>query len=86
MFVGLTPLTSSGRASGLHQTCRRLGFVPMILRFTLYAVSLLAVALFISACASQDEGVVRESTTPSEAPVDRPVFTPGSQGMSASHW
>jgi len=89
MFVGLTPLTSSGRASGLHQTCRRLGFVPiMIPRFAVCAVSLLAVALFISACASRDETVIQENTSPGEATVqgNRPTYAPGSQGMSADHW
>ena len=69
--------------------CRRLGFVPiMIPRFAVCAVSLLAVALFISACASRDEAVIQENTAPGEATVqgNRPTYTPGSQGMSADHW
>jgi DNA replicative helicase MCM subunit Mcm2 (Cdc46/Mcm family) len=66
-------------------------FVPMIPRFTSYAVSLLAIAFLMSACASRDESVIEERTSQSEATVgdekvpDRPVFTPGSQGTSAQH-
>ena len=62
-------------------------FVPMIPRFASYAVSLLAIAFLISACASRDEGVIEESTSQSEARVpDKPTFTPGAIGSSASHW
>jgi hypothetical protein len=58
----------------------------MILRFAAYAVSLLAVAFLISACASRDESVIEESTAAPSAPMhDRPVYTPGAEGMSASH-
>jgi hypothetical protein len=66
-------------------------FVPMIPRFTSYAVSLLAIAFLMSGCASRDESVVEESTSQSEATVgdekvpDKPAFTPGSQGTSAQH-
>jgi hypothetical protein len=66
-------------------------FVPMIPRFASYAVSLLAIAFLISACASRDESVVEESTSQGEAAVqgekvpDRPAFTPGSQGSSSQH-
>jgi len=59
----------------------------MIPRFASYAVSLLAIAFLISACASRDEGVVEESTSQGAATVpDKPTFTPGSDGVSASHW
>ncbi len=66
-------------------------FVPMIPRFTSYAVSLLAMAFLMSGCASRDESVIEERTSQSEATVgdekvpDRPAFTPGSQGTSAPH-
>ncbi len=66
-------------------------FVPMIPRFASYAVSLLAIAFLISACASRDESVIKESTSQSEATVqgekvpDKPTFTPGSVGSSAQH-
>jgi DNA replicative helicase MCM subunit Mcm2 (Cdc46/Mcm family) len=66
-------------------------FVPMIPRFTSYAVSLLAIAFLIPACASRDESVIEERTSQSEATVgdekvpDRPAFVPGSQGTSAQH-
>ena len=61
-------------------------FVSMISRFAAYAVSLLAVVFLISACASRDEAVVEESTAAPSAPMlDKPVYTPGSEGMSASH-
>jgi len=66
-------------------------FVPMIPRFVSYAVSLLAIAFLMSACASRDESVVEERTSQSEATVggekvpDRPAFTPGSQGTSSPH-
>ena len=58
-------------------------FVPMIPRFVSYAVSLLAIAFLISGCASRDEGVVEESTSP-EATMqgNRPVFTPGSSSRT----
>jgi hypothetical protein len=56
----------------------------MIPRFASYAVSLLAIAFLISACASRDESVIEESTQ-SEATGIRPVFTPGSTGSSAPH-
>ena len=64
-------------------------FVPMrIPRFTVCAVSLLAVAFLISACASRDETVIQENTSPGEATLqgDRPSYAPGSEGMSAAHW
>jgi hypothetical protein len=56
----------------------------MIPRFASYAVSLLAIAFLISACASSDEGVVKESTVQNEATVqgDRPTYTPGSQSTA----
>jgi hypothetical protein len=58
----------------------------MISRFAGYAVSLLAVAFLISACASRDESVVEESTAAPSAPMHgRPVYTPGADGMNASH-
>ena len=58
----------------------------MIPRFAAYAVSLLAVVFLISACASRDEAVVEESTAAPSAPMHgRPVYTPGAEGMSASH-
>ena len=58
----------------------------MIPRFAAYVVSLLAVAFLISACASRDESVVEESTAAPSAPMHgRPVYTPGAEGMSASH-
>ena len=58
----------------------------MIPRFAAYAVSLLAVVFLISACASRDESVVEESTAAPSAPMHgRPVYTPGAEGMSASH-
>ena len=58
----------------------------MIPRFAAYAVSLLAVVFLISACASRDENVVEESTAAPSAPMHgRPVYTPGAEGMSASH-
>jgi len=61
-------------------------FVPVISRFPAYAVSLLAVAFLISACASRDESVIQESTAAPSAPMfGRPVYTPGAEGMSASH-
>ena len=59
----------------------------MIPRFALYAVSLLAIAFLISACASSNEGVVEESTAESAAPMHgRPTYAPGSEVSSASHW
>jgi len=71
---------------GLHHPCRWLGSVPMIPRFAAYAVSLLAVVFLISACASRDEAVVEESTAAPSAPMHgRPVYTPGAEGMNASH-
>ena len=58
----------------------------MIPRFVSYAVSLLAVVFLISACASRDEAVVEESTAAPSAPMHgRPIYTPGAEGMSASH-
>jgi hypothetical protein len=58
----------------------------MIPRFAAYAVSLLAVVFLISACASRDEAVVEESTAAPSAPMHgRPIYTPGAEGMSASH-
>jgi len=45
----------------------------------------LAIAFLISGCASQDESVIHESTTPNDAPINRPVYTPGSEGMDAGH-
>jgi hypothetical protein len=59
-------------------------FVPMIPRFAPHAVSLLAIAFLISACASRDEGVVKESTAQNEATAqgDRPTFTPGSSSRA----
>jgi hypothetical protein len=58
----------------------------MIPRFAAYAISLLAVVFLISACASRDEAVVEESTAAPSAPMlGRPVYNPGSEGMSASH-
>jgi hypothetical protein len=58
----------------------------MISHFAAYAVSLLAVAFLISACASRDESVIEESTAEPSAPMlGRPVYTPGAEGMSASH-
>jgi len=58
----------------------------MIPRFAACAVSLLAVAFLISACASRDESVIEESTAAPSAPMlGKPVYTPGAQGMSASH-
>ena len=58
----------------------------MIPRFAAYAVSFLAVVFLISGCASRDENVVEESTAAPSAPMHgRPVYTPGAEGMSASH-
>ena len=58
----------------------------MIPRFAAYAVSLLAVVFLISACASRDEAVIEESTAAPSAPMHgRPIYTPGAEGMSASH-
>ena len=58
----------------------------MIPRFAACAVSLLAVVFLISACASRDEAVIEESTAAPSAPMHgRPVYTPGAEGMSASH-
>ena len=58
----------------------------MIPRFALYAVSLLATAFLISACASRDEAVIEESTSQNEATVpNKPIFTPGSEGVSSGH-
>jgi len=58
----------------------------MIPRFAWYAVSLLAIAFLMSACASSNEGVVEESTAESATPMHgRPTFAPGSEGTSASH-
>ncbi|HEX3620050.1 MAG TPA: hypothetical protein VHU16_06735 [Candidatus Udaeobacter sp.] len=55
-------------------------------RFAAYAVSLLAAVFLISACASRDESVVEESTAAPSAPMlGKPIYTPGSEGMSASH-
>jgi hypothetical protein len=56
-------------------------------RFAAYAASLLAVAFLISACASsRDEAVIEESTAAPSAPMlGKPVYTPGAEGMSASH-
>ena len=55
-------------------------------RFAAYAVSLLAVAFLISACASRDESVIEESTAAPSAPMHgKPIYTPGAEGMSASH-
>jgi hypothetical protein len=52
----------------------------MIRRFASCAVSVLAVAFLISACASRDEGLIQESTSQSEATVqgNKPTFKPGS--------
>jgi hypothetical protein len=60
----------------------------MIPRFAVYAVSVLAIAFLISACASRDETVIQENTSPGEATLQgaRPTYAPGSQGMSADHW
>ncbi len=61
-------------------------FVSMISRFAAYAVSLLAVVFLVSGCASRDENVVEESTAaPSRPMLGRPVYSPGAEGMSASH-
>jgi hypothetical protein len=58
----------------------------MIPRFAAYAVLLLAVVFLISACASRDEAVVEESTAAPSAPMlGKPVYNPGSVGMSAAH-
>jgi hypothetical protein len=58
----------------------------MIPRFAAYAVSLLAIGFLVSGCASRDENVVEESTAAPSAPMHgRPVYTPGAEGMSASH-
>jgi hypothetical protein len=71
---------------GLHQACRWLDSFPMIPRFAAYAVSLLAALFLISACASRDESVVEESTAAPSAPMlGKPVYNPGTEGMSASH-
>jgi len=59
----------------------------MIPRFAAYAVSLLAVVFLISACASRDEAVIEESTAAPSAPMDgKPVYNPGSEGMTGSHF
>ena len=59
----------------------------MIPRFAAYAVSLLAVVFLISACASRDEAVVEESTAAPSAPMHgRPIYSPGTEGTSASHF
>jgi hypothetical protein len=58
----------------------------MIPRFAAFAVSLLAIGFLVSGCASRDENVVEESTAAPSAPMHgRPVYTPGAEGMSASH-
>jgi len=55
-------------------------------RLAAYAVSLLVVAFLISACASRDESVIEESTAAPSAPMHgKPIYTPGAEGMSASH-
>ena len=84
-------MKSSAEYRGLHSNVSLVRFVPMIPRFTSYAVSLLAIAFLMSGCASRDESVIEERTSQSEATVgdekvpDRPAFTPGSQGTSSPH-